>query len=62
MAWTAHGSKHFRDADSDYCRIVEILLAAGANRADSINQWGVTPEEVGTQRVATLLKSGLSIQ
>jgi ankyrin repeat protein len=57
LAWAAHGSRHCRAADDDYCAIVDMLLAAGANWADAINAWGVAPESVASEKVTALLKS-----
>ena len=53
--WAAHGSKNCRDADDDYCMIVEMLLDAGADPTSS-NRWAVGPVNVATTRVATLIR------
>jgi ankyrin repeat protein len=53
--WAAHGSKNCRDADDDYCMIVEMLLDAGADPTSS-NRWGMGPESVATTRVATSIR------
>jgi ankyrin repeat protein len=60
LTWAAHGSRHCRDADADYCAIVESLIASGANRADAINPWGIPPENTASTRVAARLRQLLS--
>ena len=60
LAWAAHGSsssKNWRDADDDYCAIVETLIKAGASYEAARNRWGVGPEEIASERVAALLRS-----
>jgi len=54
LMWAAHGSVHCRDADDEYCTVVEMLLDAGADPT-FINRWGVSPAGVGTSRVAALI-------
>ncbi len=56
LAWAVHGSRHCRKADDDYCTVVELLLDAGARRAESINRWGEAPETIGSPRVVALLR------
>ena len=54
LAWAAHGSQNCRQADPDYCEIVEMLLAAGADRETSINRWNEPPESMASRAVAAL--------
>ena len=54
LIWAAHGSRNCRDADDEYCGVVEMLLDAGADPT-SINRWGVGPASIGTNRVASLI-------
>jgi len=56
LGWAAHGSKNSHAADDDYCAIVEMLIAAGADRETSFNRWGEPPENLGTRRVAAVLR------
>jgi ankyrin repeat protein len=59
LAWAAHGSsssKNWRDADDDYCAIVETLIKAGASYEAARNRWGVGPEKIASERVAALLR------
>jgi ankyrin repeat protein len=51
LMWAAHGSVHCRDADDEYCTVVEMLLDASADPT-CINRWGVGPASIGTSRVA----------
>src|SRR4030095_11878764 len=42
LAWAAHGSrssKNWREADDDYCAIVETLIDAGAEYQAACNSW-----------------------
>jgi ankyrin repeat protein len=55
VAWGAHGSKHCRQADDDYCAVVELLLDAGSAREPAFNKWGEPPENLCADRVAALL-------
>lgn len=57
LAWAAHGSRNCRDADDDYCVIIEKLFDAGADYAASVNRWGVQPEEIAGNRVAAIIRS-----
>ena len=59
LAWAAHGSANCRQADDDYCAVVELLLDAGADRATSFNRGGERPEDLATPRVAALIASRL---
>jgi hypothetical protein len=43
-------------ADDDYCAVIDLLLAAGAERQASFNRWGEAPESMATRRVAALLR------
>jgi ankyrin repeat protein len=55
LGWAAHGSCECRNADDDYCTVVDLLRAAGATREASINRFNETPESVATDRVADRL-------
>ncbi len=57
LAWAAHGSRNCRDADCDYCAIIDTLFDAGADYAASINRWGIQPEEIASGPVAALIRS-----
>src|SRR5207249_4462670 len=57
LGWAAHGSRHFRDADSDYEQVIQALLEAGADRASSINRWNAPPESLASPAIAELLKA-----
>lgn len=59
LAWAAHGSCNCRQADDDYCAVVELLLDAGADRETSFNRCGERPEDLATSRVAALVASRL---
>lgn len=54
IAWACHGSTNSR-ADADYQAIVEMLLDAGATRAESFNQWHESPESMASRGVAEWL-------
>jgi hypothetical protein len=51
LGWAAHGSRECRQADDDYCAVVDVLRAAGATRKASINRFN-EPEGMATKRVA----------
>ena len=55
LGWAGHGSCHCRDADDDYCAVVNLLRAAGATREASINRFNETPESMATPKVAECL-------
>jgi hypothetical protein len=55
LGWAAHGSCECRQADDDYCTVVDLLRAAGATREASINRFNETPESMATDRVADRL-------
>ncbi len=57
LGWTGHGSCECRSADDDYCRVVDLLRAAGATREASINRFNEVPEGMATPRVAARLIS-----
>ena len=57
LAWAAHGSMNCRKGeDEDYCRVIELLLDAGAERPASLNKWNEPPEVLGSRAVQTLLR------
>ena len=56
LGWAAHGSANCRRADDEYAAIIELLLAAGADRESSINRWGGPPEALSSRRIASLLR------
>ncbi len=60
LGWAGHGSANCRQADDDYAAVVELLLAAGAEREASINRWGQPPESMASPRVAALITSRLA--
>jgi ankyrin repeat protein len=55
LGWAAHGSCECRNADDDYCAVVDLLRAAGATRDASINRLDEKPEGMATARVAERL-------
>jgi ankyrin repeat protein len=57
LGWAGHGSANCREADDDYCEVVELLIAAGADVETSINKWNRGPQSMASPRVAALLKS-----
>jgi ankyrin repeat protein len=59
LAWAARASKEsaHSDREDDYCKVVEALLDAGADRASCINRWGVGPVETASAGVAALLRA-----
>lgn len=57
LAWAAHGSRHCRDADEDYSRVITMLLDAGSGRAEAFNRWGEAPESLASRRIAALLRA-----
>ncbi len=58
IAWAAHGSRFANhNADDDYIAIVNLLLAAGATRAESFNRFDESPESLATPPVAAVLQS-----
>jgi len=60
LAWAAHGSassKHWREADDDYCAVVENLIDAGASYEAACNKWEAGPDQMASDRVVALLKS-----
>jgi hypothetical protein len=59
LGWAAHGSCECRQADDDYCAVVDLLRAAGATREASINRFGETPEGMARARVAERLTRNL---
>ena len=56
LGWAAHGSRHCRRADEDYCAVIDLLLASGADRESSFNRWGGPPEGLSSRRVAAHLR------
>lgn len=59
LAWAAHGSKHKRDAEDDYCAIVNALFDAGADYEYAVSRSGVRPEDIATERVAEFIGQAL---
>lgn len=57
VGWAAHGSANFREADADYTAALDLLLAAGAERAASINRWNEPPENLASDVVADHLRA-----
>jgi ankyrin repeat protein len=55
LAWAADGSKRCRSDDDTYCKIVGILLAAGASREAAVSRSGVDPKLLSSDRVGKLL-------
>lgn len=64
IAWAAHGSTNSRPGhDADYLAIVQLLLDAGATRAESFNSWSEAPESMASTAVAARLNdSGFTSQ
>lgn len=57
IAWAAHGSSNCEPREgADYVAIVRALLAAGATRAESFNQWGESPESMAAPEVAQVFR------
>ncbi|MBL0171959.1 MAG: ankyrin repeat domain-containing protein [Gemmatimonadaceae bacterium] len=58
IAWASHGSTNARPGnDADYVAVTEMLLDAGATRAESYNKWGESPENMASTAVAQLLRA-----
>lgn len=60
LAWAAHGSTNCRQADDDYCAVVELLLDAGSERETSTNRWGEPPESMASPRVTKVLRERMA--
>jgi len=59
IAWAAHGSRWCRSADEDYCAVIDALIEAGSQYAESINNSGEPPERLASPAVqAHLVASG----
>lgn len=56
LAWAAHGSKNCCSADEDYIAVIDLLLAAGADRAMTYNHWSQPPEALCSDAVAAHLR------
>lgn len=57
IAWACHGSRFSpRAHDAEALEIVEMLLDAGATRAESFNNWNEPPESLASDDVASLLR------
>jgi len=56
LAWAARASKK-SGRDEDYCEIVESLMVAGTDPATYVNRWGVTPDQISSDRVGALLRA-----
>ncbi|MEQ1832043.1 MAG: ankyrin repeat domain-containing protein [Candidatus Eisenbacteria bacterium] len=57
LAWAAHGSHYCRSADDDYTEVVDLLLAAGVDRALTYNKWNEPPEALASEAVAEHLRA-----
>ena len=57
IAWAAHGSTNARSADDHYIAIIDLLLAAGAEREVSFNKWHEAPESMASEAVADHLRA-----
>ncbi len=57
LAWAAHGSQNCRHADDDYIAVIDLLLAAGVDRALTYNKWGESPEALASEGVAEHLRA-----
>jgi ankyrin repeat protein len=57
IGWAGHGSVHCRKADDDYLAVIELLIAAGADREMAINRWRELPESMGSRRVNARLRA-----
>jgi ankyrin repeat protein len=57
IAWASHGSANCREADDDYITVIDLLLAAGAAREPSFNQWSEPPENLASDVVADHLRA-----
>ncbi len=55
LAWACHGSVHCREADADYLVVLDLLVAAGADRASAFNRWGAPPEAMARPAIAARL-------
>jgi ankyrin repeat protein len=56
LAWAAHGSQNCRSADDEYIAVIDLLLAAGPERALTYNKWGEPPEALASDAVAEHLR------
>ncbi len=56
LAWAAHGSENCRSADDDYIAVIDLLLAAGADRGMTYNNGGQPPEALCSDAVAGHLR------
>jgi ankyrin repeat protein len=56
LGWAAHGSRHCRSADDDYCAVAEALLDASSSLVAATNRWNEPPEALASRRVAALLR------
>ncbi len=57
LAWAAHGSHYCRSADDDYTEVIDLLLAAGVDRALTYNKWNEPPEALASEAVAEHLRA-----
>ena len=57
LAWAAHGSQNCRSADDDYMAVIDLLLAAGVDRALTYNKWNEPPETLASEGVAEHLRA-----
>lgn len=56
VAWAAHGSRHFRDADDDYVAIIDLLIDAGSEIEPAHNKTGDPPHALASPGVARHLR------
>ncbi len=58
LAWCCHGSQFSGNAnDTDYPRIAELLLDAGATRPETYNNWNEAPETFARPSVLAVLRT-----
>jgi ankyrin repeat protein len=56
IAWASHGSTNAgHNVDADYVAIANLLLDAGATRAESFNKWDESPEGMASAVVRSAL-------
>jgi ankyrin repeat protein len=55
IAWAAHGSRWCRSADEEYSTVIDALIEAGSQYAESINNSGEPPERLASPAVGAHL-------